>query len=277
MSESFRLYQYQRMLSSRRAIAAQDLANALEISPATLKRDLAKMRDYFGMPIVFDRDQGGYKLLGGERSEIPGMWFSPEELVALMTVLELTTQLQPGLMETDLEPLKRRLADLLRRSGLDERVLIDRLLLNRSGQRTVAPQALREATLATVRRKKLAATYCNGETGECLVRTISPQRIVLHQGNWHLDAWCHLRGDMRSFSIDGFAALATLDEPAHEVSAYEIHAKGFPGYGSFYGKTLAWAHLRFAARRARRVAQEQWHRDQKGEMQPDGSYDLLIP
>jgi predicted DNA-binding transcriptional regulator YafY len=35
---------------------------AQEISLATFKRDIAKMRDRLGTPIVFDKDLGGYRL-----------------------------------------------------------------------------------------------------------------------------------------------------------------------------------------------------------------------
>jgi hypothetical protein len=33
-----------------------------EVSLATFKRDIAKLRDQMGMPILFDKDRGGYFL-----------------------------------------------------------------------------------------------------------------------------------------------------------------------------------------------------------------------
>lgn len=45
MSEIDRLYRYKSLLSSRRAMARSDILHELEISPATFKRDLAKLRD----------------------------------------------------------------------------------------------------------------------------------------------------------------------------------------------------------------------------------------
>jgi predicted DNA-binding transcriptional regulator YafY len=36
-------------------------------------------------------------------------------------------------------------------------------------------------------------------------REVSPQRLVHYRDNWYLDAWCHLREDVRSFSIDAIA------------------------------------------------------------------------
>ena len=84
MSEVVRLYQYKSLLSGRRAVSAEDLMARLEISRATLKRDIAKLRDQLHVPIEFDRDAGGYTLSQGHTdSELPGLWFNQDELLAL--------------------------------------------------------------------------------------------------------------------------------------------------------------------------------------------------
>ena len=79
--------------------ARQDLQALGEVSLATFKRDIAKLRDQLGMPMQFDRDRGAYFLDRSDvRTELPGLWFSPEELVALLTIQRLIEQLQPGLV-----------------------------------------------------------------------------------------------------------------------------------------------------------------------------------
>jgi predicted DNA-binding transcriptional regulator YafY len=93
MSESVRLYRYQTLLGTRRAVPTQEFLDELEISLATFKRDIAKLRDQLGMPIVFDRERGGYVLEGNGASPLPGMWFTPQELVALATIQQLLVQL----------------------------------------------------------------------------------------------------------------------------------------------------------------------------------------
>lgn len=80
MSEVVRLYQYKGLLSGRRALSAEDHMAKLEISRATLKRDLAKLRDQLHVPIEFDRDRGGYVLKDGQGhtdTGLPGLWFNP--------------------------------------------------------------------------------------------------------------------------------------------------------------------------------------------------------
>jgi predicted DNA-binding transcriptional regulator YafY len=50
MSEIVRLYRYRSLLGSMRAVSADKLMDVLEISSATLKRDIAKLRDQLGGP-----------------------------------------------------------------------------------------------------------------------------------------------------------------------------------------------------------------------------------
>ena len=49
------------------------------------------------------------------------------------------------------------------------------------------------------------------------------------------------------------------------------------GYGIFAGAKHQIAKLKFSPFRARWVAKEVWHPDQKGEVQDDGSFVLSIP
>ena len=235
MSESLRLYRYQSLLSARRAVPTQEFLDALEISLATFKRDIAKMRDQLGMPIVFDRDRGGYVLQGDGASPLPGMWFTPQELVALATIQQLLVQLQPGLLAETLSPLKIRLADLLKKHNIDDQALLERVRIVHAGKRDVLPQSLEAAASATIRRRRLNFVHFNRQTGERVEREVSPQRLVLYRDNWYLDAMCHLRGALRSFSVDAIDAPRVMDQDAIDMSAEEIDAIVYPGYGIFAG------------------------------------------
>ncbi len=69
---------------------ARDLQELLDISWATLKRDLAHMKDRLNAPIVFDRELGSYRFDHQRKRlspqcELPGLWFLAEEIHALLT------------------------------------------------------------------------------------------------------------------------------------------------------------------------------------------------
>jgi predicted DNA-binding transcriptional regulator YafY len=130
---------------------------------------------------------------------------------------------------------------------------------------------------ALLRRKRLVITYFARGTGETTEREVSPQRLVHYRENWYLDAWCHLRDGLRNFSVDSITRVEVLEKKAKDVSRNAMDEVLGAGYGIFTGKDVQTAKLRFTPERARWVAQEHWHPNQKGILEPDGSYVLELP
>ena len=56
MSINERIYRIDQLLKDRKSISFDELKDKLEISRATLKRDIAYMRDRLNVPIIFDRE-----------------------------------------------------------------------------------------------------------------------------------------------------------------------------------------------------------------------------
>lgn len=278
MSEVVRLYKYRSLLSGRRAVSAEDLMAAQEVSRATLKRDIAKLRDQLHVPILFNRELGGYTLEQGHTdSELPGLWFSQQEILALLTVQQLLEQLEPGLLGAKLRPLQDRLTQLMDKHGLGSQDVAKRIRIVHAGKRSVIAKSFELVAAATMARKRLKIWHLNRQNGITTERDVSPQRLVHYRDNWYLDAWCHLRDDVRSFSIDAISKLEVLDASAKEVSAKNIDQALGTGYGIFSGAAQAWAKLKFTPERARWVAGENWHPLQESSFDADGSYLLSFP
>ena len=94
MTQIDRLYSYRALFNSRRFVPREEILQRFEISLATFKRDLAKLRDRLNVPIVFDTALGGYRLdTTAGTQELPGVWLSSEELLALLTIQHMIEQL----------------------------------------------------------------------------------------------------------------------------------------------------------------------------------------
>jgi predicted DNA-binding transcriptional regulator YafY len=259
-------------------MSAEDLMARLEISRATLKRDIAKLRDQLHVPIEFDRDAGGYTLSQGHTdSELPGLWFNQEELLALVTIQQLLEQLEPGLLGPKLKPLKERLGQLMTKHGLSSQDVARRIRIMHAGKRVVQAKAFEAVAAATLARQRLKIWHFSRQNGQTTEREVSPQRLVHYRDNWYLDAWCHLRDDLRSFSIDAIPRLEILGTAAKEVSDKTIEETVGVGYGIFNGAAKAWATLKFTPERARWVTKEVWHPQQEAQTEPDGSLVLTFP
>ena len=278
MSEIDRLYSYRTLLTGRRAVPRDEILNKLEISPATFKRDLAKLRDRLSIPVVFDRDLGGYRLdTTDARQELPGLWFSQDEVLALLTIQNMLEQLEPGLLGPKLKPLQKRLDEMLTGQGMNSETLSQRVRLVHAGKRNLKLKCFEQIAHSTLHRKQINIHHFNRQSGTTVERIISPQQLVHYRDNWYVDAWCHLRKEVRSFAVDAITDCEQLTQDAKELDSEQLRKSMQSGYGIFGGAIKGWAKLKFTPERARWVQHEEWHPEQIGKTQSDGSYVLELP
>ena len=278
MDRTERFYRIQQLLHQQRAVPAERFLRELEISPATFKRDLEYMRSRLNIPIVWDRESGGYRFETdtGVR-ELPGLWFSDAEIYALLTMQRLLEGLEPGLLEPHIAPLLERLKAAIGSGEHSTQEVRKRIRILQQAKRTLPLAHFRIVAKALLERKRLRIVYYSRARDEQTRRDVSPQRLVHYRDNWYLDAWCHLRQDIRSFSVDAILAAEMLDEPARDVPEQELDEVLAAGYGIFSGRDVRWARLRFTAERARWVRAEQWHPQQRAWTEDGGAYVLEVP
>ena len=281
MSINERVYRIDQLLHERRSVSFQELLDRLEVSRATLKRDLAYMRDRLNAPILFDKDLSGYRLGEqgiGEAYELPGLWFSSQEIYALMTMQHLLSNIDTGgLLGPHIKPLQSRLTVLLESADNSVDQIQKRIKVENLGARHHDLELFQVVGSALINRKRLLIKYYSRGTNEVSDREISPQRLIHYRGNWYLDAWCHLRNDLRSFAVDAIKSAVILEVKAIDVSENKLKEVLGAGYGIFSGQDVQWAILHFTPERARWVASERWHSKQKGQYLSDGTYELKIP
>jgi predicted DNA-binding transcriptional regulator YafY len=283
MDRTERFYKIDQMIHDRRLVTFDQLLQALEVSRATLKRDLEYMRNRLNAPIVWDRAAGGYRFESqpvshGGQYELPGLWFNSSEAHALLTMQHLLSEIDPGgILTPHVQPLMARLNSLLGSADNSADEIRRRVMIFGSGRRSLTLKHFEKVGSALLRRKRLQITYFARGRGETSEREVSPQRLVHYRENWYLDAWCHLRNELRNFAIDSIQEAEVIEVKAREVSARSMNEALGAGYGIFSGAKVKWAKLRFTPQRARWVAQECWHPRQKGQTAPDGSYTLSLP
>ena len=280
MDRTERFYKIERLLRERGVVSRAEFLASLEVSPATFKRDLEYMRARLNAPIDYDADRGGYVLApsaGGPKYELPGMWFNATEVHALLTMDAMLADLQPGLLAPHVAPLRARLEQLLEAGRVEAGEVRKRVRVLRQSARRLPASVFETVAAATLKRRRLRLRYGARSTGETTERVVSPQRLVLYRDNWYVDAWCHLRDDLRKFALDAIADAALLEDKVKAVDLRLVERELDRGYGIFSGTNVQWAKLRFSPTRARWVAHERWHAEQRGVFDADGRYVLEVP
>ena len=273
-----RVQQLHALLRDRRSpISGQQLQDELECSRATLHRLIAKLRDELGAPVIYVREPPGYRYRSDANFELPGLWFTPHELVALLTIERVLAETGPGWLGEQLSPLRDKVRNLLadETAGLPD--WSDRLRLLSQAARPAGPSFATVAS-ALARRKRLKVRYrARSRQDARSERELSPQRLTRYRDNWYLDAWCHWREGLRSFSLDRIDVAELIDTPALDCTPADLDAALAAGYGIFAGPAREVAELVFSAEAARWVSAEQWHPDQSFEWLPGGRYRLRVP
>ena len=83
------------------------------------------MRDELGAPVRYDKKHDGYILdrvqgdaTEDQHHELPGLWFTVSELHALLTVHELISRMQPGLLRDEFALIRQRIESIMEKQNL---------------------------------------------------------------------------------------------------------------------------------------------------------------
>ncbi|AWW50572.1 YafY family protein [Polynucleobacter paneuropaeus] len=276
MGDMERLHRIKYMIQARHCVSLDEFLSELEISKATFKRDLEYLRSRMNASIVYDRFKGGYcfdSAVIGEKIELPGLWFSEKEATALVLMQHLLSGLDKGgLIEPHIAPLTSIIDGILGQSNTPTKELRKRLKVFGMSARKGSIENFEEVGNALLTRKRLHITYYARGKDETTKREISPQRLIFYRDNWYLDAFCHLRKDLRSFAVDCISKAIITNSKADEISEKQLHEHFAESYGIFSGKASQRAKLKFSPEKARWVSSETWHGQQVGAFDKEGNY-----
>jgi predicted DNA-binding transcriptional regulator YafY len=275
-----RFYKIDQLLKERKVVSFAIFKEVLGMSRASVKRDLEYMRSRFNAPIEYDRELKGYRFgapRSGPRYELPGLWFNAAEVQALLTTMQLLDGLQPGLLDRQVSPLVERLRAILGSGDHSWEQIARRIKIFLPERREGKAAHFGVIAAALLKRLRLRIRHYNRKQDLETEREVSPQRLVHYRDNWYLDAYCHLREDLRSFAVDAIREAALKETPAREVSDAELDEYLGSGYGIFAGRKVEWATLKFTPEAARWVSAQNWHPKQRSRVEKDGSYVLELP
>ena len=287
MDRTERFYKIELLLKSRGRVSFAALIEELGVSPATLKRDLQYLRDRLAVPIVYSAFDNAYRFdapsaagARDERHELPGLWFSENEIHALLTMHQLLAGLDDdGVLARHLQPLMEKLQAMLGTDEAQARTLMRRVKVIVTARRRVPSRHFELLGSALLQRKRVWLRYFKRADRSTSEREVSPQRLVNYRNTWYLDAWCHASEGLRRFALDAMVEARALDTKAKNVALRDLEAALDAGYGIYggAGARVQWATLVFNADAAQWVANEEWHAEQKARWLPDGRYELQVP
>ena len=189
------------LLQVRRDWPGDVLAERLEVSPRTVRRDVDRLRELGYRVEALKGPAGGYRLSAG--SELPPLLFDDEQAVAIALALAVAPASGADIAESAVRALAavRQVMPSRLRHRIDA---VD--VVTTPGATTVDPGvlvAVSEAVhTAQVLRFGYAAAWPGDEDDDRPPRRVEPHAVVARNGRWYLLAWDDERDDWRTYRID---------------------------------------------------------------------------
>jgi predicted DNA-binding transcriptional regulator YafY len=199
MNRTDRLYAIVEQLrrNGRRGRTADWLAQQLDVSMRTVKRDIAALQSA-GTPIVGQDGRGGGYQLATET--LPPVVLTSAEIGAIAVALGSDPHL-PFAPDG-----RTALAKLLRTMSASQRDEITRITsavwVRSGGARGASRSCIRTVDEAIRRGVALTINYEDGAGRTTKTRRIDPLAIARTGGRWYVLAWCHVRQAGRWFRFD---------------------------------------------------------------------------
>ena len=226
---SARLLALLSLLQSRRDWSGTVLADRLDVSLRTVRRDVDRLRE-LGYPIAAVKGpDGGYRL--GAGTDLPPLLFDDEQAVALTLALQIAAT-TPGngtgeAAARALHTIRQVMPARLRhRVGALRVTAVDRPTARPADP--VGGDVLLAVGAAVHAREVLRFDYGTGST-ERPARRAEPHHVVTWDGRWYVVAWDLDREDWRTFRADRMILktpngprFAPRELPAADVASYVI-------------------------------------------------------
>jgi predicted DNA-binding transcriptional regulator YafY len=208
------------LLQSRRDWPGQVLAERLEVTPRTVRRDVERLRE-LGYTIAATKGpDGGYRLAPG--AELPPLLFDDEQAVAMAVALRAVAS---SGVELD-EAASRALITVQQVMPSRLRHRIDAIrFTDTAAPARVDPRILETVAAAVRDRRTLRFDY--GDDRDRPPRRVEPHAVIARGGRWYLvafaldsAAWRIYRLDRMTPRVPGGAPFAPRPLPAGDARTF---------------------------------------------------------
>lgn len=204
MSRQSRLFNLLDLLRDGEVHRAEDLAQALNVTPRSIYRDIDTLVAS-GVPVTGKRGQG-YRMQ--QLTPLPPLSLTDEELQALNLAIAIVSESN----DPALEAAARSLAD-----KIDANLPLDGPAHSwRTAFTPFASAARGFSHIAVLRnaitRRQKLRLITRRTGGEATSRTVRPLKLSSNGPIWILTAWCELRQGFRDFRMDLIESAAALPE-----------------------------------------------------------------
>ncbi len=269
--------QHQRLLFIDRKIQeggfpnCRSLAEEWEVSSKTIQRDLDYLRYQLGAPLEYSAGERGYYYTE-PRYQLPAMDVKESDLFAIYLAEKLLRQYEGTPVYHNLSQVFRKIEDSLpAKTCLGPGSDFSRFSFFSAAQTVIKPgiwQAVFEG-LRTLRSLDIDYSVPSA-TGATTGRRIDPYHGVRFEGDWYVIAYCHLRREIRTFSLARMQAAQLSNVTFTIAPEFDFQAITASHFGVHWSDRLTRVRVRFSKEVAPYIRERIWHESQQISDAADG-------
>ncbi len=251
------------------------LAQEYEVSNKTIRRDLDYMRYQLDAPIEYSAPHRGYYYTE-PNFKLPAISIKESDLFAIYLAEKLLLQYEGTAVYDSLCSVFKKIEDSLP----------DKISLgpgNEQSRFTVFPQSntvirpgIWETVAGAIKSSSKIEVHYQTPGGEPSVRTLDPYHGVRFEGDWYVIAFCHLRQEIRTFSLARMIGAKILSDTFQIPASFDFHKLIGSHFGVHWSDDEFEVKIKFNKAVAGYLKERKWHPSQTIEENSDGSVILSL-
>jgi predicted DNA-binding transcriptional regulator YafY len=263
----------QALSASGRGRTAAELADEVECTQRTVYRDLEALQAA-GFPVYNERDDGRslWQLAESVKKQ-PPLPLSMPELMALYFCSDMVKTLPDTVFHESLETLFKKIKATLPPASLHYLQHIQKTITvgNKQYKNYARSRDVIEVlNKAAIRWRSIQFRYYSMSGRKETRRTVDPYRIWFFKGSFYVVGFCHLRQDVRIFSVDRMKQVVLTEKRFTVRTDFDFDAFMQSGFG-VAGGVPEKVRIEFDENIARYIEDKVWHTSQKVRRGDNGS------
>jgi predicted DNA-binding transcriptional regulator YafY len=248
-------------------------------NPRTVRRDLESL-ETVGFPLVTERHNGEtrWRLIEGFR-DIPTLGFSATELMALLLSRNLLKPLEGTEIAESLNSALSKAATALPPQGHEYVRAMEQMFSVGIGPHKNYRQHRQTIDLisqAIDKRRTVQMRYFSASRNSTGRREVDPYFLRFAGGGLYLIGHCHLRREVRMFSVERIRSITLTDHPYQMPLDFKVDEYVQDALGIMRSGRRIEVELLFSKKAAAWVKDKTWHPSQQTKLLKDGRLKLTL-
>ena len=262
-------------LSSGSYPNCSQLAEAYEVSAKTIQRDIDYMRFQLDAPIEYSAKYRGYHY-SEPNYKLPAISVKESDLFAIYIAEKILTQYEGTPIYDSLRSVFRKIED-----SLPDKTTVtpgkghSRFTVLSPSHTEIAPVIWEKVAEAIRLSRRLKVVYRTPGSGP-VQRELDPYHGVRYEGDWYVIGHCHLRREIRTFSLARMDSVETLPSVFRIPETFDFSKFTGSHFGVHWSDKEYRVEILFDPRVVGYIKERRWHPTQRIEEQSDGSIILSL-